>query len=80
MLLAVVLTNWQASGFVESTHWSVKIAAFLLSILAVFGYTTKRTELKKEEVRAKAATIPPPIANTEPAKPLTPFPPSLPSA
>lgn len=46
LLLVIVLTNIQASGLVEQTHWAMKIATVIVNVLGFLGYTSQRAKLK----------------------------------
>lgn len=46
LLFVLILTNVQASGLVEPTHWAMKVAAVVVNVLGLLGYTSQRAKLK----------------------------------
>lgn len=46
LLLVIIVTNIQASGLIEPTHWSMKIATVIVNVLGLLGYTAARAKLK----------------------------------
>ena len=54
-LLVHLLTFFTASGILPSTHWAIKVAAFVMSALAQAGYTYGRSLVKSADQSEPAA-------------------------
>lgn len=55
LFLVIVLTNFQASGILEPTHWGVKLATVIVNVLGFLGYNAKRAALKMATPAASAS-------------------------